>query len=182
MTGPTSEPIEPEAFPSNWHADCYICRRDRAQLYFTFFERIRKMTVNQQVIEGSWKQVKGKVRERWGQLTDNELEEARGSIEHLVGLIQQKTGEVRSEVESYLQAAATDGASMVSKATEAVVNQAQQVAETAQHAAERTAESVRAGYVKRSVLSGIVRSNRWQYVLERGLITGVIIGLLTRSR
>ncbi len=140
------------------------------------------MTVNQQVIEGSWKQVKGKVRERWGQLTDNELEEARGSIEHLVGLIQQKTGAVRSEVESYLQAAAADGASMVSKAKEAVVNQAQQVAETAQHAAERTAESVRAGYVETERLVRARPVESLAVCFGAGLITGVIVGLLTRSR
>ena len=70
------------------------------------------MTVNQQTIEGSWNQIKGEIRERWGQLTDDELEEAHGDLDFLVGLIQEKTGEARSEVESFLENSASGFASL----------------------------------------------------------------------
>lgn len=140
------------------------------------------MTVNQQVLEGSWSQVKGKVRERWGQVTENELDEARGNVEQLVGLIQEKTGEARGEVESYLEDAAADGTSMVGKAKEAVVNQAHHAADAAQHTAERAADSARAGYVQTERL---VRNRPVESLVVcfgAGLITGVVIGLLTRSK
>ncbi|MHB8903470.1 MAG: CsbD family protein [Thermoguttaceae bacterium] len=151
------------------------------------------MTVNQQVIEGSWKQIKGKVRERWSQLTENDLERARGNVEQLVGLIQEKTGVARGEVESYIESTISDGASMMGKAKEAVVNQAHQVAETAQHTAQRVAEtaqetahraadSMRAGYAETERLVRDRPVESLAVCFGAGLITGVVIGLLTRSR
>ena len=44
-------------------------------------------------IEGNWKQLRGKVREKWGQLTDDDLQIQGGNIDQLVGKIQQKTGD-----------------------------------------------------------------------------------------
>ncbi len=140
------------------------------------------MTVNQQVIEGGWKQVKGKVRERWGQLTDQELEEARGDIEQLVGLIQQKTGEARGKVETYLEEAAADGDSWANRAKEVVASQVHQAAETAQQAATTVADSARAGYnqTERLVRNRPVESLAVCFGV--GLITGVVVGVLARGK
>jgi len=43
--------------------------------------------------DGDWQRFKGSVRERWGELTDDEIEEARGNLDQLVGAIKSKTGE-----------------------------------------------------------------------------------------
>ena len=43
-------------------------------------------------LEGNWKQVKGSVRERWGKLTDNDLEQIAGKKDQLVGRIQERYG------------------------------------------------------------------------------------------
>jgi uncharacterized protein YjbJ (UPF0337 family) len=50
-------------------------------------------------MEGRWKEFKGKLREKWGQLTDDELDQVRGKWEQLAGLVQRKTGESREVVE-----------------------------------------------------------------------------------
>jgi uncharacterized protein YjbJ (UPF0337 family) len=47
--------------------------------------------------EGKWKQLKGKLREQWGKLTDDELDKARGNAEYLVGRIQEHYGTSREE-------------------------------------------------------------------------------------
>jgi uncharacterized protein YjbJ (UPF0337 family) len=140
------------------------------------------MPISQETIEGSWNQVKGKVRERWGQLSDNELEEARGHVEQLVGLIQERTGEVREEVESYLECAAGDGASAVGKATGAVRSGARYAAEAVQHAAEKATDAARAGYIQteRAIRNRPVES--LAACFGAGLITGVVVGLLLRSK
>ncbi len=52
--------------------------------------------------DGAWNRLKGKVRERWGEITDQELEEARGNWEQFKGFIQQKTGEAADTVERKL--------------------------------------------------------------------------------
>ncbi|SER81133.1 Uncharacterized conserved protein YjbJ, UPF0337 family [Tranquillimonas rosea] len=57
-------------------------------------------------VKGNWKQMKGRVQARWGQLTDDEVEEAAGNRERLEGLIQERYGEtkeqVRADVDSWL--------------------------------------------------------------------------------
>jgi uncharacterized protein YjbJ (UPF0337 family) len=54
-------------------------------------ERERKM-VNKDVLEGNWKQTRGKVKEWWGKLTDDDLDKAAGKHDQIVGLIQEKYG------------------------------------------------------------------------------------------
>lgn len=53
--------------------------------------------------EGRWQQVRGAIRQTWGELTDQELEQARGSWDRLVGVIKEKTGETADSVERKLQ-------------------------------------------------------------------------------
>ncbi|MCA1408741.1 CsbD family protein [Ensifer sp. IC3342] len=43
-------------------------------------------------VEGNWKQVKGKIKEQWGRLTDDDLDEIAGKREQLEGKIQQRYG------------------------------------------------------------------------------------------
>ena len=50
-------------------------------------------------IEGNWKQMTGKVKEEWGDLTDDDLSEARGNREQLVGKIQERYGIAQDEAE-----------------------------------------------------------------------------------
>jgi uncharacterized protein YjbJ (UPF0337 family) len=50
-------------------------------------------------LEGKWDQVRGRVKESWGVLTDDELDRTEGKWDRLVGLIKEKTGESTSDVE-----------------------------------------------------------------------------------
>ena len=58
---------------------------------------------NEQTLKGQWKQLKGKVKGRWGFLTDDDLTRAEGNTEELIGIIQSKTGESREKVEHDLE-------------------------------------------------------------------------------
>ena len=55
--------------------------------------------MNWDQIKGKWTQLKGKAREEWGELTDDELDKAHGEREQLVGLVQEKYGKARAEAE-----------------------------------------------------------------------------------
>lgn len=48
-------------------------------------------------IEGNWKQFKGKIREQWGDLTDDDLDKIDGQREQLEGLVQQRYGKSKDE-------------------------------------------------------------------------------------
>lgn len=50
-------------------------------------------------IEGQWKQAKGKVKEQWGKLTDDELDVISGKREQLIGMIQDCYGVAKDEAE-----------------------------------------------------------------------------------
>ncbi|WP_020565512.1 CsbD family protein [Methylosarcina fibrata] len=50
-------------------------------------------------IEGNWKQFKGKVKETWGELTDDELDQIAGKRDVLLGKIQERYGIQRDEAE-----------------------------------------------------------------------------------
>lgn len=48
--------------------------------------------MNQDRIAGQWRQLAGKIREKWGKLTDDDLQRAEGSSEYLAGKIQERYG------------------------------------------------------------------------------------------
>ena len=50
-----------------------------------------------QQVEGNWKQFRGRVKEKWGKLTDDELDQVAGRRERLEGLIQEKYGKAKEE-------------------------------------------------------------------------------------
>lgn len=53
--------------------------------------------------EGQWKQMKGRIKEQWGVLSDDDLKEAEGHEDYLVGRIQEKTGERKDAIRSRLR-------------------------------------------------------------------------------
>lgn len=55
--------------------------------------------MNKDTLEGNWKQLKGKVRENWGKLTDDEVDEIAGRKENFIGKIQEKYGLKKDEAE-----------------------------------------------------------------------------------
>jgi uncharacterized protein YjbJ (UPF0337 family) len=57
--------------------------------------------MNRNIIQGKWKEMKGKVRQQWGELTDDDLSRMKGSYEELRGALQKKYGydEERTEKE-----------------------------------------------------------------------------------
>jgi len=58
--------------------------------------------MNRDVLEGQWKQVKGKVKQQWGRLTDDELDMVNGRYDELAGLIQERYGYSREEADNEL--------------------------------------------------------------------------------
>jgi uncharacterized protein YjbJ (UPF0337 family) len=88
--------------------------------------------INREILEGNWNQLKGKLRHKWGQLTESDLAHFHGNIDELVGVIQQKTGEGREAVEGFLK-----------ELTESAGSFAGQAAETARHYAGQASEAIR---------------------------------------
>ena len=55
--------------------------------------------MNKDTMEGNWKQLKGKVKEQWGKLTDDDFDVIAGKRDQLLGRIQERHGISRDEAE-----------------------------------------------------------------------------------
>jgi len=56
--------------------------------------------MNSDMLKGNWEQVKGHVQKKWGELTNDELDEINGNRKILAGKIQERYGRARDEAES----------------------------------------------------------------------------------
>jgi len=54
-------------------------------------------------VEGNWNEMKGRVKEKWGKLTDDDLTQVGGKHDRLVGVLQQKYGMAKDKVEEQLE-------------------------------------------------------------------------------
>ena len=57
------------------------------------------MTINQDTINGKWLEIKGEVQKAWGKLTSDEIEQTKGDLTSIAGLVQQKYGENKEQFE-----------------------------------------------------------------------------------
>jgi uncharacterized protein YjbJ (UPF0337 family) len=60
--------------------------------------------MNQQQIKGKWTELRGMAKQRWGKLTDDDLDRIDGRRDELVGRIQQRYGHARDQVEREVDA------------------------------------------------------------------------------
>ena len=58
--------------------------------------------MNKLEVKGDWNITKGKLKQKWAKLTDDDLQFAEGKSEELIGRIQKRTGEIREAVEKAL--------------------------------------------------------------------------------
>ncbi len=138
--------------------------------------------ITRQELEGHWNQVKGQVKERWGQLTDEELMQGRGSADQLVGVIEQKTGESRRAIEDFLEQAIEDGTGAVQQLTDNARAYADQAGESLRNQYEQMSEKARAGYSEAEHMVQRKPVESVAVAFGAGILTGVIVGLVLRSR
>ena len=140
------------------------------------------MAINTQELQGQWTKLRGQVKEKWGQLTDDDLQIHGGNIDKLVGTIQQKTGEGREAVEKFLT-------ELTSKASPAIANAAGAVGSFAKEAGDRFKDQYGnlsdAAREKYDATQDLVRHNPAQSVAAAfgvGLVAGLIVGLALKSK
>jgi uncharacterized protein YjbJ (UPF0337 family) len=145
--------------------------------------------VNQQVLEGHWNEIKGKLRAHWGALSDDDFQNFNGRVDQLVGVIQRKTGESRDSIENYLEEIiaesggdeALQGAREYTRyAAESVQRAARDVGERAQSAARQMRDSMGEGYADAEALVRERPVESLAVCFGAGLIAGVVVGMLLR--
>jgi uncharacterized protein YjbJ (UPF0337 family) len=59
--------------------------------------------MNQDILAGKWKQMRGQVQQWWGKLTDDDLDRVNGAMDKLVGVLQERYGWERDHAEGELK-------------------------------------------------------------------------------
>jgi uncharacterized protein YjbJ (UPF0337 family) len=138
--------------------------------------------LNQQTIDGHWNELTGKVKQVWGNLTDNDLKSIEGNVDQLVGLIQRKTGESREKIEAKIEEFSASFATYAEQAAATVRQGAQQVAEKVQAATASISDTARQTYSEAEALVQQRPAESVAVAFGAGLIAGVVLGLVLRSR
>lgn len=60
------------------------------------------MSATEDKIKGNWNQIKGKLKQKYGELTDDDLKYEEGQEDELIGVIQAKTGEAKEDVKKFI--------------------------------------------------------------------------------
>lgn len=74
--------------------------------------------MNQDIVEGKWKQMKGEAKAWWGKLTDDDLERAAGKFEVLAGILQEKYGYSREQAADEIDKRVTEFETKLKSTTE----------------------------------------------------------------
>jgi uncharacterized protein YjbJ (UPF0337 family) len=81
----------------------------------------KEFNMNWDQVEGKWKQLKGQVKERWGKLTDDDLDVIAGKRDQLEGKLQSAYGrtkeQVKKEVDEFVSACDLNASSATTKDT-----------------------------------------------------------------
>lgn len=147
----------------------------------------------QEMLRGNWNTIVGAVKERFGQITGDDLNKVKGNIDQFTGLLQRKAGQTREQVEEFLQECCEGAEDRLSGAARTASNAAAQasqyvsdtVAGVGRYASEGldyASESAERGYeyardvVERRPLESVA------LVAGASLLAGVMIGLCLSNR
>jgi uncharacterized protein YjbJ (UPF0337 family) len=67
-------------------------KRERSKNNKTVKLERRRTIMNEDILKGKWKEIKGEVKQKWGKLTDDDLAQVEGKEEELLGLLQKRYG------------------------------------------------------------------------------------------
>jgi uncharacterized protein YjbJ (UPF0337 family) len=58
--------------------------------------------MNEDILKGKWNDIKGEIKTNWGKLTDDDLDQTKGNVTSIAGIIQEKYGHAKEEVSQKL--------------------------------------------------------------------------------
>ncbi len=131
----------------------------------------------QEMLRGNWNSIVGAVKEKFGQITGDDLMRVQGNLDQFVGLMQKKAGQTREQVEQFLEECCSSSSKTFSNAVESVAATAGQAGRYVSDGFRYAADSVERGYdqahdvVERRPLESVA------LVAGVSLIAGVLIGL-----
>ena len=149
--------------------------------------------ITQEEMKGRWNEIRGRIKEKWGQLTDDDLRQAEGNTDQLIGLIQRKTGEGREQINRFFESFTQSGSEGVSGMASQAQDAMHKATETVQRYGQDAQRYMNEGYEQASRQVQQQMHQAEEMVRQKpveslavafgtGVITGVLLALVMRSR
>jgi uncharacterized protein YjbJ (UPF0337 family) len=87
----------------------------QAAMQAVFRTSLEVQTMNKDIFEGKWKQIRGEAKSWWGKLTDDDLDRAAGKYDVFTGLLQEKYGYTREAAADEIEKRLTEYESKIKK-------------------------------------------------------------------
>jgi uncharacterized protein YjbJ (UPF0337 family) len=133
--------------------------------------------IDQDMLEGKWHAIRGKLKSKWAKLTDNDLLMIDAGVDQLIGAIQHRTGESREAIEHFLDHAA----SQVSGALDQAGDMAHDAAETANDVMHRAQDRMRERYQQAEQIVHERPAQAMLMAFGLGVVSGLGAALLLTS-
>lgn len=137
--------------------------------------------VDQEALSSDWTHAKARLRERFGELSEDAMNRSRGNLQQLVGLIQRKTGKSREEIEEVLEREFGEHSWFVDLKN-AVGEYGQSAAHAVTDGAAYAADQLRASYIQSERMIRNRPAESLAVCFAAGVATGLMAALLLRSR
>lgn len=121
--------------------------------------------MNEEIFKDDFKKIRGAIQQRWGDITDQDIEELKGQKDKLVGLIQEKYGEKKENIEEFLNKIVGQSGASMQDVLEPIFQTKGQVVDYTQRATQ---------YLQREIKENPLSS------LFIGIAVGFIIGKLSK--
>jgi len=143
--------------------------------------------------QGNWKTIVGAVKEKFSQITGDELTGLEGNLDKLIGLVQRKSGQSREWVEAFLTDASSASKDVAQRVSDTATQYASQAAEVVRENYEYLSDSAHRGYEQVSDAASRGYDNTVKTVSNRplesvaialgcGILAGLVVGLSLASK
>lgn len=133
-------------------------------------------------MKGGWTEMKGKIKEVWGQINNDALLDFEGDFDQLVGMIHTQTGQSKEEIEKQLNKLDSQLRSKLAQASEAAKQYMDQTKHKAQEFADQMREGVTHGHEEAQEMVRRHPMESLAVAFGTGLVAGLVVGLVMRSR
>jgi len=131
-------------------------------------------------LKGNWDKLKGQVRERWSAVSESDFARVHGNTDQLIGMIEQKTGTARREIEQFLDGVLKSGESKVQNAAETVREYANKATEVVKDQYGRVNKQLESGMEDAQDMIRTSPGTSVGVAFGAGIVVGCLFGILLR--
>jgi ElaB/YqjD/DUF883 family membrane-anchored ribosome-binding protein len=139
------------------------------------------MATKTRTIVDQWDEVRQRLRERWEELNQEDLELVRDNVNEVIGRIQARTGETRQDIQRFIDEIITEGGSMAARARDRATELAATAAEAALDGADRAARRATEQFHRAEEMVREHPAPSLLTVFGLGCLAGVLLAWLAKS-